>query len=160
MDPIGLIAEAASVKAAAPCLHEVIDYITPTALELVRGQYPMCDFNPTNGVKHSILATTQTIATTQTTATTQTITTTFGFCRECSMVMCNNCNLRVAEASVLLITRFNIFQILLSNSKKLFLSVFVKHRSVTPYIFVGLCSLFILFFSFDFSVISCDAPRA
>jgi heme/copper-type cytochrome/quinol oxidase subunit 2 len=51
-----------------------------------------------------------------------------------------------------------------SNIKKYFLSVFVKYRSVTPYIFIGLCSLFIssfiLFFSFDFSVISCDAPRA
>jgi hypothetical protein len=37
---------------------------------------------------------------------------------------------------------------------------FNSHKSVTPYILIGLSFLFIMFFSFDFSVISCDAPRA
>ncbi len=149
MDPIGMIAEQAHLAASADCLHPLRAYVTVTTQEIIKGLYPLCDFNPTNGRQHSVIGTNLT----------------FGFCTNCHMVMCAKCNLAVSQASVsqasvLFLTSFSIFPTLLSNIKKYFLSVFVKYRSVTPYIFIGLCSLFILFFSFDLSVISCDAPRA
>lgn len=64
-----------------------------------------------------------------------------------------------------------VFTVLRMHSIKFFsvlntlmLLYFNKYKSVISYIFIGLCCLFIssfiLFFSFDFSVISCDAPRA
>jgi len=144
---MGQIAEMSSVAGAAECLHTVRGYITVTPAEFVKGLYPLCDFNLTNGVKHSAI---QMVGDR-----------TFGFCEKCRMVMCSNCDMTASNknASILYLTSFNIFSILLSNIKKL-ISVFIKYRSVTPYIFIGLCSLFIAFFSFDFSVISCDAPRA
>jgi cytochrome c oxidase subunit 2 len=145
MDVVGQIAESAHVAAGADCLHAVREYITVPIHEILKGQYPLCDFNLVNGEKHRAI----TMAGK-----------TFGYCTKCLLVMCPNCDMQISRASVLFLTGFNIFPNLLSNSQKIFLSVFVKHRSVTTYVFVGLCSLFILFFSFDFNVISCDAPRA
>jgi hypothetical protein len=145
MDVVGQIAESAHVAAGADCLHAVREYITVPIHEILKGQYPLCDFNLVNGEKHRAI----TMAGK-----------TFGYCTKCLLVMCPNCDMQISRASVLFLTGFNIFPNLLSNSQKILLSVFVKHRSVTTYVFVGLCSLFILFFSFDFNVISCDAPRA
>jgi len=153
MDPLGMAADADSVATAASCVHAVRDYITITATELAKNQFPLCDMNPKNGVLHSVT----------------TASNTFANCRNCHMIICANCDM-TKQAFMLFVTSSSIFSIVfnifttVSNIKKYFLSVFVKYRSVTPYIFIGLCSLFIssfiLFFSFDFSVISCDAPRA
>jgi hypothetical protein len=136
---MGQIAEAAHVVTAADCLHIVKAYVTVTPAEIVKGMYPLCDFNVVNGVKHSAIQFTG-------------VDRSFGYCTKCLITICSNCDMNT-KASILFITSFNIFSILLSNIKKL-ISVFIKYRSVTPYIFIGLCSLFIVFFSFDFSVIS------
>jgi len=37
---------------------------------------------------------------------------------------------------------------------------FNYYRNITPYILLGSCSLLYFIYSFDFSIISCDAPRA
>jgi len=151
MDPSGIADALASI---ASCPHDVRDYITLTAVEILKNQIPYCDFNPRNGVQHLVTAASYT----------------FANCRACHAIICANCDTSTNQAMILFVTSYNIFRTefniftTVSNIKKYFLSVFVKYRSVTPYIFIGLCSLFIssfiLFFSFDFSVINCDAPRA
>ena len=145
MDPAGQMADAAHLAASAECLHVYREYLTVTLSEAMKGQIPNCDFNPRNGALH--LAAPGAFHQ-------------FGYCAKCFAVMCANCDLTVSRASLLFLTSFSISPTLLSNIKKYFSPVFVKYKSVTPYIFIGLCSLFILFFSCDFSVISCDAPRA
>ena len=53
-----MVAEAASVVNAAPCLHLIKDAITSTAEEIGRGNIPPCDFNlAPNGDKHQAAST-------------------------------------------------------------------------------------------------------
>jgi len=95
----GIVTDGQQARNAASCLHKEREYVTITREEAASGQYPLCDFNLTRGVKHTTLL--------QRTGT-------FGFCKWCHMVMCANCDeLRsiTRNAGVILITSFNLLKI-------------------------------------------------
>jgi NADH-ubiquinone oxidoreductase chain 3 len=143
LDPMGLIANAAHVVASADCLHATREYLTMSTSEILKGQYPMCDFNPINGVQHSVLNLNNR---------------TFAYCTSCLSVICAKCDLSQGSQSsqaFMLITSCNIFKTLLFNTKEYIFSVFGKNRSVAPYILIVL-SCFIVFLCNDFSVTYVD----
>lgn len=91
----GLVKESEHVKKAADCLHTNREYITIKPAEAAKGQYPYCDFNLLNGVKHTTLL--------QKTGT-------YAFCSDCFMVMCANCDLK-KTIGFLFITSFNLLKL-------------------------------------------------
>jgi cytochrome c oxidase subunit 2 len=95
----GIVKDGQQARDAANCLHQEREYVNITQTEAANGQYPLCDMNPTRGVKHTTLL--------QSTGT-------FAFCKDCFMVMCGNCDLlseNNRRAAALLITNFSLIKV-------------------------------------------------
>jgi len=116
-DIMGIIAEKASVVAAADCLHTVWLYQTVEIPEMGKRFVPDCDFNVSaNGTKHTVTSASRT----------------FAHCAHCHMVICANCNL--SQSMMFFVTSFNIFPVLLSSIKKSFLSIFAITQLFSGYL--------------------------
>jgi len=142
MDPSGVAADAAAVAAAADCLHIAREVITVSAQEMVKGQFPNCDFNPVNGVTHPAITATSNK---------------FAFCPKCLMIMCANCDLSSNQAnqSLLLLTTLNVLPIM-SYIRDLCTRV-LQYINIKTIIYT--LSVVLFYFS-TITVIECDAPRA